>query len=113
MSEINKEAFKKAEQELLDKKVNEVKGYILETLEKIEQKKKDKEKIEEELRILKLDLEDFRNGKFDKIEERINKSKLARQVSVNFTGFHPPFTGDWLNWTSGTYPTNSGTIFYF
>jgi hypothetical protein len=35
MTEINKEAYKQAEKELLEKRVNEVKGFILETLEKI------------------------------------------------------------------------------
>lgn len=81
--DINKEAFKQAEKELLERKVKEVKGYILETLEKTELKKKEKAKLDEELRILKLDLEDLRQGKFDKIEERKQKSKVAREVSVD------------------------------
>jgi hypothetical protein len=105
MSELNKTAYEQAEKELLDKKITEVKGYILETLEKIEKKKKEKELIDEELRILKLDLEDLRNGKFDKIEERIRKSKVANQVSISFPN---PWwtvnstTNDWLNLTGGT-----------
>lgn len=79
---INKEAFKQAEEQLLKERVEKVKGYILETLRKIESKKKDKENLDEQLRILKMDLEDLRNGRFEKIEERIEKSKVARLVSV-------------------------------
>lgn len=121
--DINKEAYKQAEKELLENKVKEVKGYILETLEKIEAKKKEKAKVEEELRVLKLDVEDLRNGNFDKIEERIAKSSVARGVSVTptsqigqnfgqsyvatYTGYNP-----WLSGTTGTYVTNSGKVFY-
>ena len=85
--DINKMAFQQAEKELLERKVKEVKGYILETLEKIELKKKEKARSEEELRILKLDLDDLRQGKFDKIEERKFKSKVARNVSVDISHF--------------------------
>ena len=70
-NEINKEAYKQAEKELLKEKVDRVKEYILETLRKMESKKKEKAKVEEELRVLKLNLDDLRNGRFDKLEERI------------------------------------------
>lgn len=94
--EINKQAYEQAQKEMLENRVKEIKGYILETLEKIEEKKKVKERVEEELRILKLDLEDLRNGKFDKIEERLIKSKKARDVSViqevHFYSASPNFT---------------------
>ncbi len=114
MTEINKEAYKQAEKELLEKRVNEVKGFILETLEKIERKKKEKARIEEELRVLKLDIEDMKNGKFDKIEERIEKSKVARRISV--ITFPSPFYWDgnqnvWNGLISGTYTVN-GRSFY-
>lgn len=118
MSDINKEAFKEAEKELLEKKVKEVKGYILETLERIEDKKKDKAKIEEELRILKLDLEDLREGKFERIKERIDKSKVAKEVTVYI--HYPVITYPlkesgfrWLDNTAGTYMLNNGNTFYF
>lgn len=128
--DINKEAFKQAEKELFEKKIEEIKGYILKTLEKIEIKKKEKNKIEEEIRILKLDIEDFRNGNLDKIEERLNKSKVAREVSaVNLVSFHSaiPISGtctntifsnngwngtQWSTYTAGTYSLSSGKIIY-
>jgi len=115
MTEINKEAYKQAEKELLEKRVNEVKGFILETLEKIERKKKEKARIEEELRVLKLDIEDMKNGKFDKIEERIEKSSVARGVSIvvspgwSSTLIHTNAT--WPGLVSGTYTVN-GRSFY-
>lgn len=128
-SDINHEAFKLAEKELLDRKVTEVKGYILETLEKMEAKKRDKELIEEELRILKLDLEDLRKGNFDKIEERKEKSKVARNISVminhdpgcglqswsslNYSSVGSNLGGDWKTYTAGTYKLGNGTVFYF
>lgn len=118
MTEINKEAYKQAEKELLEKRVNEVKGFILETLEKIERKKKEKAKIEEELRVLKLDIEDMKNGKFDKIEERIEKSSVARGVSIvvvpGWSNTLNPWNNQNVTWSgliSGTYTVN-GRSFY-
>lgn len=133
--DINKEAYKQAEKELLENRVKEVKGYILETLEKIEAKKKEKAKVEEELRVLKLDVEDLRNGNFDKIDERIEKSSVARGVSViinnhNVMPLVQRYTVSdtvtttasdssmviggnvWLSATAGTYETSSGNAFY-
>lgn len=123
--DLNKEAYKLAEKEMLEKKVTQVKGYILETLERIEETKKKKERIEEELRVLKLDLEDLRNGNFEKIEERIQKSPIAKQISVHipsvfnsvmtnagWTGTNQSWITDWNNLTGGTYTTSNKT-FYF
>jgi hypothetical protein len=130
IKDVNKEAFKQAEKELLELQVEKVKGFILETLKKMEVKKKEKEKIDEELRILKMDIEDLRNGRFDKIEERIEKSKVARGVSVNpFTingqngqqlgvttvGYSMTSTANCLNWqnaTSGTYQLGDKIIYF-
>ena len=85
--DINKKAFEQAEKELLDKKVEQIKGYILSTLEAIEIAKEEKRKAEEKLRILKLDLDDARNGKFDKIDERQQKSIVAKEFSVPVPNF--------------------------
>lgn len=128
--DINKKAFKQAEKELLEKRVQEVKDLILKTLEKIEQKKKEKARLEEELRVLKLDIEDLRNGKFEKIVERQQKSKVAERVSIHvpdsFTATNldcVSLTGDctvvdtntansWMSFTAGTYVTNTGNAVY-
>jgi len=123
MSEnINKKAFEQAEKELLEEKVKHVKDYILTTLRTIEVKKKEKAKVEEELRVLKLNIEDLRNGRFDKLEERITKSKVAHDVTPvipNFFGVSNHLLGtlstsissDWMNLTSGTYNVGNGTIY--
>jgi len=126
IKDVNKEAFKQAEKELLEQQVEKVKGFILETLKKMEVKKKEKEKIDEELRILKMDIEDLRNGRFDKIEERIEKSKVARGVSVNpfvnlamnqqlglnhFSNQSQCINANWFVATSGTYDAN-GKVYY-
>lgn len=118
--DINKEAFKQAEKELLENKVKEVKGYILETLNKIESKKKQKALVEEELRVLKLDLEDLRHGNFDKIEERREKSKVARAVGfvvpsafLDIQSAYGTNTNEnWTLSTAGTYLTNTGSAVY-
>lgn len=118
---LYREAFEEVEKEILDEKIKEVKGYIHETLQKIEEKKQEKEKVEEELRILKLDLEDLRNGKFDKMIERQSKSQASKRVSVHIpTNIYieinkiekvRPF--NWLEITSGTYtiPLSAGNSF--
>jgi hypothetical protein len=123
---INQEAFKKAEAELFDHKVDVVKELMLETLEKIEKKKKEKELLDEELRILKLDIEDLRKGDFKKIDERVQKSKVARGISItlprelfvpgNYT-YYPGtenmgYTTTWNDATCGTY-TTTNKVYYF
>jgi len=84
IEDLNKEAYKQAEDELKAEKVAVVKDFVLKTLRKIDETKKSKELIEEQLRILNKDLEDLRNGDFSKIEERINKSAVAKGVSQVF-----------------------------
>lgn len=129
--DINKEAYKQAEKELLENKVKEVKDFILQTLNKIESKKKEKSRVEEELRVLKLDIEDLRHGNFEKIEERREKSKVARGVSVDFPSSFVGYStnlcidttlvnsvttctdnNSWITATAGTYQTNTGNAVY-
>lgn len=131
IKDINKEAYKQAEKELLEGKVEKVKGYILETLKKIDSKNKERQRIDEEVRILKLDLDDLRNGRFEKIEERIEKSAVARRVSVpNIEAFATSWVNDclstgmtltsstssmpdfWNNQTAGTYNTGTRIIYF-
>ena len=111
--DINKQAYEQAEKELLEQQVKKVKGYILETLRTIEQVKEDKTKAEERLRVLKLDLEDLKKGKFDKIEERQEKSKVARGISVvpRTTGHVTLSSSSWGGLVEGTYNTGSGTYY--
>jgi tRNA U34 5-carboxymethylaminomethyl modifying enzyme MnmG/GidA len=113
---IQKEAYEQAERELLQAKVEEAKKYVLETLNRIELKKEERSKIEEELRVLKLDLEDLRNGNFHKVKERQEKSDVAKRVGVpiryNFV-ITTARNSDWFDWTGGTYRLLNGKNIYF
>lgn len=113
----NEMAYKQATNEHEDAKLAQVKNFILDRLNKIEERKKDKEKLEEEMRILKLDIEDARNGKFDNIQERIEKSRVASNIGVpdNWLVYTQPntTTSYWWNGTQGTYTTSSAKIYYF
>jgi hypothetical protein len=113
-----KQTYEKNE---LEAKVNEIKNYILLTLESLETKKREKAKLEEEIRILKMDIEDLRRGNFDKIDERRNKSAVAKSISkfpgisiieVDFpqvTLIQPAY---WFEATAGTYQVGNRN-FYF
>jgi len=94
ITKTGNEAYEQAMQEINKEEVAIVKGYILETLKKIESKKSEKIKTDEELRILKKDLEDLRNGNFDKIEERKSVSPVAANISVNITNIMEAIRGE-------------------
>ena len=126
--DLNKIAYKQAEKELMEQKISKVKDYILETLETMEKKKVEKARVEEEMRILKLDLEDLRQGNFKKIEERKKLSEVASCVSVDLSkdfasqqcnsllvnNFTTQGTSvDWMTYTSGTYPLSNGKTIYY
>lgn len=126
--DLHKEAYEQAEKELLEEKIEEAKSLIKTTLESIELKKEEKKRVEEQLRVLKLDLEDLRKGNFEKIKERKEKSTVARNVGIHpdefesmvkvrVNGVAGVFSGAtctqnavlWTNATSGTYTVMNGT----
>ena len=120
--QLNKEAYKQATEQIEQEKINLIKGYITNILKAIEENKEKKAKIEERLRVLKKDLEDLQNGNFDQIEERIEKSPTAKDLSVTtFNGRSHPFSTlpigleltsvSWPSVTAGTYRTNT-TVYY-
>jgi len=82
LEKLAKEATEKAKEEFKKKRVLEIQDAILEILEKQEELKKEKAIIAEKERILKLDYEDIRQGNFEKVKERHEKSKLAKECSV-------------------------------
>lgn len=77
-----KEAFGLAEKEAQREKKEKIKNIILETLKKLEDLKKEKEELDRKIKILKRDLEDFKQGRLDLIEERQKKDELARKISI-------------------------------
>lgn len=82
MTEIVKEAYKLAEKELREKEKMRIKEVVKATLEKLRKKEIEKHSIEEEVKILRKDIEDLKIGRLDKIKERQDIDVKAREVSV-------------------------------
>jgi len=79
---IVKEAFGEAQKLAEEEKKEKIKNVILETLRKLESLKKEREELDKKIKILKKDLEDFKQGRLDLIEERQKVDELARKTSV-------------------------------
>ena len=80
--EVVKQAYAEAEKEARDKQVAEVKLIIKKTLEKLSTIRKQIKDLQEEEKILKLDIDDIKDGHLDRIEERQRLDKKAKEVSV-------------------------------
>jgi len=80
--EIVKEGVALAEKEAREKQVETVKKIVQKTLEKIDELNKRIDELQEERKILKMDLEDLKDGKLGRIQERQVKDEKARQTSV-------------------------------
>lgn len=80
--DLIKKAVSLAEKEAQEKEINRIKKIVQKYLEKIAEKTKEKKEIEEDLRILKKDLDDIKSGRLDKIEERQAKDKRAHRISL-------------------------------
>ena len=84
--EIVKKAYSEAEKELReeqDAKIKEqVKDIVKTTLEKIEDLKEKKNIIDKDIKILKMDIDDLKEGKLDRIQERQEQDPNSRAVSV-------------------------------
>lgn len=80
--EIAKKAFESAQYELENETIKKLKEVVKETLLKVKKIDEAIDKLQEEKKILKLDLEDLKEGRLDRIEERQKADKLAKAVSV-------------------------------
>ena len=112
------EAAKAAESEFKNVEKEKVKGWVMALLKSIEEKSKQKERIEEEIRILRKDLEELKEGKLEKIKERQEKSTLAKEISpIGLQDIIYKFLAPsspmyllspqwWVESTSGTYTVN-------
>lgn len=80
--ELVKEAVKLAEQELRDEEKTRIKDVVKMILEKLRKKEIEKHEIDEEIKILRKDLEDMKEGRIDRIKERQDIDAKARDVSV-------------------------------
>jgi hypothetical protein len=115
------EVDKQINQEEIELFKKEARAFKQEQLEKQEKWKSVKEDAEENLRIIKLNLDNLDNGKFDAIKERMEKSKKAREMSNVYSSYqwvqYPAVIRNWdITWLNGTYtvPTAGGNkIFYY
>lgn len=82
IQEIVKEAAKLAEQELKDEEKMRIKDVVKATLEKLRKKEIEKHEIDEEIKILRKDIEDMKEGRIDRIKERQDIDVKAKEVSV-------------------------------
>jgi Zn-dependent M16 (insulinase) family peptidase len=80
--EIAKTAFEQVEKEAREKQIGTVKRIVEKTLEKIDKIGKEIKDLQEEKKILELDIDDLKAGKIDQICERQEKSEKAKQTSV-------------------------------
>jgi regulator of replication initiation timing len=80
--EIAKAAFAEAEKEAREKQVSEVKKIVTRTLEKLDTVRKVIKEKQEEERVLKMDIDDLKEGRLDLIAERQEKDPEAKKVSV-------------------------------
>jgi len=84
-----KKAVEEAEKDLKEKQIKEVKKIVLKTLEKINSLKDDRKEaqakvkdIDKKLKILKMDIDDLKEGRLDRISERQEKDEEAKATSV-------------------------------
>jgi len=80
--DVAKQAFAEAEKEAREKQVAEVKRIVTKTLERLEEVRKNIKNLQEDERILKMDIDDLKEGKLDRIAERQEKDPEAKKVSV-------------------------------
>ena len=87
--ELVKKAVQEAENELQEKSVQKVKDIVKATLKKIkdlddeiEKAKEEVKKLEEDRKILRLDIDDLKEGRLDRIEERQKTEPKAKKISV-------------------------------
>jgi hypothetical protein len=77
-----KEGFALAEKEMREKQVTEVKKIVLKTLEKIKEQEKIRDTASKKVKILKMDIDDLKDGKIERIVERQEKDEEAKNTSV-------------------------------
>ena len=80
--EMVKEAVKSAEEELKNEEKTKIKSVVKATLELLRKKEEQRKILDDEIRILKKDVEDFRAGRIDHIKERQDLDPKAKEVSV-------------------------------
>lgn len=77
--EDTEKSFKEKEK---SEQIKIIKEIVRRTFEKIAEKEKMKKELQKEINILKNDINDLKEGRIDKIEERQNVDEKAKNVSI-------------------------------
>jgi len=77
-----KKGFQEAQKELKEEQIKHVKEIVKRTLKKIIIVSKERDELNRKLAILKKDIQDLKEGRLDRIEERQKKDPLALETSV-------------------------------
>ena len=82
IQKVVQDTEKELEQKEKDKQISKIKKVVKKTLEALEKCKVDKNEVEKRIKYLRMDLEDLKEGKLDRIEERQVKDPDAKKNSV-------------------------------
>lgn len=81
-----KKAVALAEQEVQEKEVENLKNIIKKLLEKKKGAEEDKRLAEEEIKVIKQTIDDFKAGRLDKVKEMLEKNPRAKEIApINIT----------------------------
>ena len=123
MENITKEAYSEALKDTEQEKKEKIKEIIKRTLEKKTNLETEVRQLQKEIKILNRDIEDFKKGRIDLIEERQNVDNLAKETSVveiiriiekrcEKPWYQPyrvtPYPNPWITWQDGSCYTNCG-----
>lgn len=124
--DLVKKAYQVAEQELESKQIEKIKNVVKDTLikikdidEAIDELKNNIKQREEEKKILKLDIDDLKEGRLDRIEERQKTDDKCKKISViivkkevhhhHYDWWHQPYTIQYVPY----YPTSTPQTWCF
>lgn len=80
--ELIKKGVAEAEKQQQQNQVEKIKQIVLAHLEKIAEKKEKRKELDQELRLLEKDLDDFKSGRLDRIVERHEVDPKAKEVRI-------------------------------
>ncbi len=80
--ELVKDAVKSAEEELRNEEKQKIKNVVKATLELLQQKEEKRKVLDNEIKILKLEISDLKDGRLDRLKERQDLDPKAKEVSV-------------------------------
>ena len=80
MTNKYKEAFQSAEQEIEEKSIAQLKQTIKQILQKKKDLENSRDELDEEIKLLKQDIDDFKAGRLDKVKERHECDERAQNI---------------------------------